>query len=103
MHGGGWGAWELGLHYTKWDASGFPILAAGAPDPGAGVVNPALTNAAKGWTAGIKWLANPNTRFLLNVHRTQFDTPVTISTSSPGATATTDDENAVTFRAQFDF
>ncbi|MEO5861270.1 MAG: porin [Burkholderiales bacterium] len=92
--GGGWGAWELGLRYTNFDASDFR-----ATNPaGTGVLNSAsLTNEARAYTVGLKWLPTPNTRFLLNLIKTDFETPVT----SNGAT--TDEEKAVTFRAQFDF
>ena len=105
--GGGWGAWELGLHYTKWDGTDFPMLAVGSPNPGTGVLIPTASsvpaNEAQGWSLGLKWIANPNTRFLLNYHLTKFGSPLTITSSSPSVTATTDDENAVMMRAQFDF
>lgn len=105
--GDGWGAFELGVHYTEWDASDFSILAVGAANPGTGALIPTSsftpTNKAKGWTVGLKWIPNPNTRFLLNVHKTDFSTPVTVSSSSPAASATTSDEKAITLRGQFDF
>lgn len=105
--GGSWGAWELGLHYTKWDGTDFPMLAVGSPNPGTGVLIPTATsvpaNEAQGWSLGLKWIANPNTRFLLNYHLTKFGSPLTITSSSPSVTATTNDESAVTMRAQFDF
>lgn len=93
-NGTGWGAWELGLRYTNFDASDFKS----SNPAGTGVLNSAtLTNQAKAYTVGLKWLPTPNTRFLLNFIKTDFETPVT----SGGAK--TDDEKAVTFRAQFDF
>jgi hypothetical protein len=42
-------------------------------------------------------------RFLLNYTKTDFATPVTIVSSSPALSATTNDEQAITARAQFDF
>lgn len=92
--GGGWGAWELGLRYTSFDASDFR-----SNNPaGTGVLNSSsLTNEARAYTLGLKWLPTPNTRFMLNLIKTDFETPVTANG------ATTDEEKAVTFRAQFDF
>jgi phosphate-selective porin OprO/OprP len=102
--GGGWGAWEVGLGYDIWDASDFPILAVGAANPGTGVLIPTTTsvpsNKASSWILGLKWILNPNTRFLLQYTRTDFATPVTVT--SP-VTTTSDVEEAVTFRAQIDF
>jgi phosphate-selective porin OprO and OprP len=105
--GGGLGAWELSLHHTKWDATDFQLLAPGSTNPGTGVLIPTAlsvpTNEARGWSLGLKWIANPNTRFLLNYHVTKFGSPVTVTSSSPSVKATTHDEKAITLRAQFDF
>ena len=105
--GSGWGAWEAGVRYTQWDASEFPILGIGAANPGTGVLIPASAftpaNQAKGYSVGLKWILNPNTRFLLNYSKTDFATPVTITSSSPSASATTRDESAIIVRSQFDF
>ena len=82
--GNGWGAWEAGLRYSDFDASDF-----------AGQVK-AASNATKAtaWTAGLKWITNPHTRFLLNYVKTDFDGVLV-----GGA----DSERAITFRGQFDF
>lgn len=83
---GGWGAFELGLRYSKFDASDFkPLLTAGT------------TNEADSWTGGAKWILNPNARVLLNYIHTEFDTPVRIN-GKPS-----DDEDALVLRAQYDF
>jgi phosphate-selective porin OprO/OprP len=89
--GNGWGAWELGVRYSNFDAGDFTVasLAGGS------------TNKADSWTAGVKWITDPNTRFLLNYVDTSFDTAVTgYYTSVP---ATYKNEKALNFRAQFDF
>ena len=91
--GAGWGAWELGLRYSNFDASDFTNTNA----VGTGVLGSNLANEAKAYTVGLKWLPTPNTRFLLNYIQTDFGTPITVNT------ITTEDEKAVTFRAQFDF
>jgi phosphate-selective porin OprO/OprP len=81
---GGWGAWEIGLRYTEFDAGDFPASAG-------------LTNKAEALTVGLKWIPVTNVRVMLNYVQTDFDTPVTISGG------TTDDEKAVTLRAQVYF
>jgi phosphate-selective porin OprO and OprP len=91
--GSGWGAWEVGLRYSNFDASDFLNTNAA----GTGVLATGLTNEAKAYTVGLKWLPTPNTRFLLNYIQTKFDTPITVNSIK------VDDEKAVTFRAQFDF
>jgi phosphate-selective porin OprO/OprP len=91
--GGGWGAWEAGIRFSKFDASDFKTTNAA----GTGVLTAGLTNEADAWTVGLKWLPNANTRFLLNYVDTDFETPVTLSG------VTEDGEKALTLRAQFDF
>jgi phosphate-selective porin OprO and OprP len=102
--GDGSGAVELSLRYSKWDASDFPLS---ATNNGTGVVlttaTSVPTNEAKSYALGVKWLLNPNTRFLLHYIKTDFATPVTVTSNAPAATATAGDEKAITARAQFDF
>lgn len=94
-NGSGWGAWELGLRYSNFDASDFRGV---SNNPlGTGVLVSNLTNEAQAYTVGIKWLPTPNTRFLLNYVQTDFGTPITVNSVK------TNEEKAVTFRAQFDF
>jgi phosphate-selective porin OprO/OprP len=91
--GAGWGAWEVGVRFSDFDASDFTSANAA----GTGVLDTGKTSEADAWTLGLKWLPNANTRFLLNYVKTDYDTPVTIGNE------TQDDEKALTFRAQFDF
>ncbi len=79
--GGGMGAWELGLRYSKWDAGD---LATGEFTG---------TKEADAITLGLKWIPVTPVRFYLNYTQTDFDTPIAT------ATGTTDDEKAVTLRA----
>lgn len=89
--GGGKGAWELGVRFSKFDGSEFTTT-----NPvGTGVL--AGANEADALTVGIKWLPTPNTRFLLNYIKTDFEQPITVNN------VLTDDEKAFTLRAQFDF
>ena len=77
---GGWGAWEVGVRYTDFDAEDFT--------PSAG-----LTNKATAYTVGLKWIPVTNVRFYLNYVMTDFDTPVAVNGG------TTDNEEAITLRA----
>jgi phosphate-selective porin OprO and OprP len=87
---GGWGAFELGLRYSKFDASDFSSMLANS-------ATSKYTSEADAWTAGAKWILNPNARLVLNYIHTSFDTPVT----SNGRTD--DQEDAIVLRAQYDF
>ncbi|MEQ1668600.1 MAG: porin, partial [Sulfuriferula sp.] len=82
--GAGWGAWEAGLRYSDFDASDF----AGQVATASGATK------ATAWTTGLKWIVNPNTRFLLNYVKTDFN-----GVKVGGA----DSERAITMRGQFDF
>jgi phosphate-selective porin OprO and OprP len=93
------GAWELGLRYSKFDAGDFNSNNA----VGTGVIPTTGTSVAKAWTAGVKWIVNPNTRFLLNYVRTDIGNTITVTPSAPGKATQTDKESAITFRGQFDF
>ncbi len=99
---GGRGAWELGLRYSRFDASDFETTTAASV--GSGVKPATSANEANALTFGIKWLPNPNVRLMLNYIQTKFDTPVTVAnTGRAGTTAVLDKERAVTFRTQVDF
>ena len=90
MKGGGWGAWELGARYSKFDAGDFQKTTAALV--GSGVIPATGTNKANAYTLGLKWLPNPNVRLMLDYIETKFDTPITVTNS--GRTATTDKERA---------
>lgn len=87
----GWGAFELGLRYSKFDASDFKAL---LPAPNA---TSSFTSEADAWTAGGKWLLNPNARLMLNYIHTKFDTDIRVNGKLDDA------EDAVVLRAQYDF
>lgn len=103
----GWGAFQLGLRYSKFDASDFKKTNAA----GAGVLlnTPAATsegllvatNEADAWTLGLNWILNPNVRILANWVRTNYETPVMVRVN--GINKSLDNEDALTMRAQFDF
>lgn len=87
----GWGAFELGLRYSRFDASDFKSLLPAA------TATTAYTSEADAWTAGAKWILNPNARVLLNYVHSEFDTPIRVNRKLD------DSEDAVVVRAQYDF
>jgi len=90
----GWGAWEIGARYSKFDATDF--VAADTADVHNAAGQNGEFNGAKSWTLGLKWIPSPNTRFLLNYIKTDMDCVA-------GFTCTNDEEKAMNLRAQFDF
>lgn len=103
----GWGALQIGVRYTNFDASDFTSI----NTAGTGVLlnNPAgvadgllvATNEADAWTLGANWILNPNVRIVANLTRTNYDTPVLVRVN--GRNKSLDKEDALTMRAQFDF
>ena len=91
-NGKGIGAWEVALGYSKFDASDITEASAGYD------ITAAMANEAKTWRAGLKWILDPNTRMMLSYVDTDFDVSGNTSTYT-GIT----DEQAINFRAQFDF
>ena len=90
----GWGAWEVGARYSRFDGSDFNTANA----TGTGVLTATTkTNKADAYTLGLKWIPTPNTRVMLNYVDTKFDTPIT------AAGQTIDSEKTVMVRTQFDF
>ena len=99
----GIGAWEIGARYSKFDASDFTSGASTSFD----IDSRASTNKAESYTVGIKWIPEPNTRFLLDYIYTDFNSSI-YGSSSTTATALSlsrpySSESAINMRAQFDF
>ena len=102
----GWGAIELGLRYSSFDAKDFGV--SDMVGTVANGVNPHSTNKAHSYTAGAKWIVDPNTRFLADYVVTDFDTTIMGTNSSSTPVVLTlpsgmKSERAINFRAQFDF
>ena len=87
--GRGWGALQVGVRYSQFDASDFKLGGATG------------TNEADAWTLGANWILNPNVRLVANLVHTSYDTPILVSVN--GRNKNLDDEDALTMRAQFDF
>ena len=95
----GLGAWEIGARYSKFDAKDF-VSGAGMFD------GSSSSNDVHSYTVGIKWITDPNTRFLLDYIYTDFNGYIKGSTGSSMTAAAVnafDNEKALNFRAQFDF
>jgi phosphate-selective porin OprO/OprP len=101
FQGSGFGAVELGLRYSKVDASDFAL--SGVAGAMANVTTTdathMVTNKADAWTAGAKWILNPNTRVMLTYIHTSFDTPVMPVEGTTGVS----NEDALFTRFQIDF
>ena len=105
--GRGWGAFQLGLRYSRFDgrdfkrgnAAGTGVLLSSASSTADGLL--VATNKADAWTLGLNWILNPNVRLITNYVRTRFDTPVLVRVD--GVNERLDQEEALTMRAQFDF
>lgn len=82
----GWGAFELGLRYGKFDASDFETIKTAK-----------TATEADAWTAGAKWIFNPNARLVLNYVQTHFDHDIEVNGKRENK------EQAVNLRAQYDF
>ncbi len=95
----GLGAWEIGARYSKFDATDFVS--------GTDYIATASTPKADSYTVGIKWIPEPNTRFLLDYIYTDFNSSIYGSTSGSSSALALNrafsSEQAINMRAQFDF
>lgn len=92
----GWGALELGLRYSSFDASDFNLASVPCIS-GSGCLTSSMTNQADAWTTGAKWILNPYSRILVNYVHTKFASAININGNLSNK------EDAVTMRAQLDF
>lgn len=105
--GEGWGALQLGLRYSSFDASDFKRTNAVGTGVLLNIPNTTAdgllvaTNQADAWTLGANWILNPNVRLTANYISTHYATPILVRIN--GINKTLDGENALTMRAQFDF
>jgi phosphate-selective porin OprO/OprP len=96
------GAWELGARYSSLDASDFNSVAAG------GIVSAAATgfSRVKGYTLGVKFLPNMNSRFMLEYVGTDWENPTGSAVAAGGISVNgrnETQEKALMFRTQFMF
>lgn len=108
---GSWGLWEFGVRYSKYDASDFISQGLGTTVAAAGTTNGVTGGLgyteADEWSVGIKFLPNPNFRFMLNYVKTSFDNPYTTAAGvAHGVTVNNkleDGERALMMRTQIMF
>lgn len=116
-----WGAWEIGLRYSSFDASDFRstnpagtgVMPGSIASNATGLgTNPAgnvafaatPTNKADSISFGLKWLWNANTRVYLTYVNTHFASTVTVNPNYGGvANVTTNRERALVTRLGIDF
>ncbi len=123
--GSGKGAWELGLRYDQFDVDGTSIANGtnsnsrfqGSTSNQSGTattngLNTSTTNGSNGgaktYTAGIKWILNPNMRVLLNYSHTKFDyafRPIDVAAlgTTNANVKTIDSEDLIMLRTQLSF
>jgi phosphate-selective porin OprO/OprP len=97
------GAWEIGVRYSKFDASDNNTLGLIA---GAGTDAQITTKAsgfaeADAWTFGVKFVPNPHVRFMLDYVKTDFESLVGAPLLVNGDSE--DDEKALLLRTQLTF
>ncbi len=92
---GGWGAWQVGVRYSKYDASDLQLV------NGTSATGSSASIAPKGNTVtyGLNWMLNPNARIMLNYSVTKFDADFTpVSGGNAG-----NQETVVALRTQINF
>jgi len=92
----GFGAWDVGVRYSKFDASDF--TATDTTDVFNATGENGEFNEAHAWTVGLKWIPNPNVRYVLDYVKTDMECVDNVANR-----CTNDQEKAINFRAQFDF
>jgi len=104
MSSGAWGLWELGLRYSKFDADDYDDarLVAGGTDANITTKSTGYSE-AHAWTAGVKFLPNPNTKFVLNYVKTDFDNNLLGTSTLKVNGSDVDSERALIMRAQWMF
>ena len=108
---GQWGAVEALFRFEGYEVDSLTITQNGAASSSGGRVqgnlsgtatNGGVESGAKSYTAGIRWILNPNVVLKGNYSHTKFDNafaPIDVT----GATASIKDEKLLTFRTQFMF
>lgn len=100
------GAWEVGVRYSKFDASDFNTLGIAAGTTNDADISTKAAGFAKAdaYTVGIKFLPNANMRFMLNYVKTDFEDKIGGTTGGVIVNnERIDDEKALIMRAQWMF
>ena len=101
---GGWGAWQLGLRYSKFDASDITVSGSSSREQSGALGSSAdYNNEVDSYGVGLNWLLNPMMRFMLEYTETKFGgATLPLDVSTTGAKGI-DKEQLVSMRAQFNF
>jgi phosphate-selective porin OprO and OprP len=115
LDNGKWGAWEAGLRFEAFDVK--DATNSGANSRNQGAVSPQLKDSntctdgatsatgcssnVKTYTAGIKWILNPNVRFMVNYVYTDFKYP--FKPIDVVGASTIEKEELLTVRTQYTF
>lgn len=86
---GGTGAVQVGIRYSKFDASDISVATG-------------KTNGADAMTYGVTWFANDNMRLMLNYVVTNFDSAITVNNTTTAGSPVTK-QQAIMARAQISF
>lgn len=102
--GSGWGAWQLGVRYSKFDASDIQVSGTRSRvQSGTGATSGAMNSEVDSYGIGVNWILNPMSRLMFEWTRTDFGgatLPLDVNaTGSKGITK----EDLFSFRAQVMF
>jgi len=102
--GAGWGAWQVGFRYSKFDASDVQVTGARSRvQSGTAATSGAMNSDVDSYGIGVNWMLNPMSRLMFEWTRTDFGgatLPLDISaTGSKGITK----EDIFSLRAQVNF
>ena len=108
LHGGGWGAWELGLRYSEMNLN-YHAGAAGAAlattTPGGSIADGIRGGDQKIWTVGVNWYLNPVVRLMLDYEHVNIDrlSPNAAAYSTPVGAQIGQTYNVIAVRTQAAF
>jgi len=115
LDNGKWGAVEALFRFEGYKVDNFSLLQNGETNTNAGRIQGSTTgamaalnleSAARTYTAGIRWILNPNVVIKANYSYTRFGNqfaPIDVTTITGQATGNVNDENLLSFRTQYMF
>jgi phosphate-selective porin OprO/OprP len=107
--GSGWGAWQVGLRWSQYDATDVRVSGAGAREqsgtnPQVGITDSSdMNDRVNSYGIGVNWILNPMTRMMFEWTRTDFGgLTLPLDVSGTGSTGVKS-EDIFSFRAQVMF
>jgi phosphate-selective porin OprO/OprP len=118
--GSGWGAWQVGVRYSEFDASDLKVatrgngarVQCGGAQEVVSTTATCSTSSTGSWGLGVNWIMNPNSRVMFEWTRTDFGNTRIIPLDNVGTNDTggansaalgTKSENVFSLRTQFNF